>query len=47
MLRSVRHAVLSELGGLYRAAGHLALGAIRSAEADAVGDFVASDAQTQ
>jgi len=47
MLRSVRHAVLSELGGLYRAAGHLALGAIRSAEADAVGDFVATDAQTQ
>jgi two-component SAPR family response regulator len=47
MLRAVRHAVLAELAGLYRAAGHLALGAIRSAEADAVGEVVATDAQTQ
>lgn len=37
MLRAVRHAVLAELADLYRAAGHIALGAIRSAEADAVG----------
>jgi two-component SAPR family response regulator len=37
MLRAVRHAVLAELTDLYRAAGHIALGAIRSAEADAVG----------
>ena len=36
MLRAVRQAVLAELAGLYRAAGHLALSAIRSADADAV-----------
>lgn len=47
MLRAVRHAVLAELAGLYRSAGHLALGAIRSAEADAVGELVATDGPTQ
>jgi len=43
MLRAVRHAVLLELAVLYRAAGHLALAAIRSAEADAVAELVATD----
>ena len=36
MLRAVRQAVLVELAELYAASGHHALGAIRSAEADAV-----------
>jgi two-component SAPR family response regulator len=47
MLRAVRQAVLAELAGLYRDAGHLALGAIRAAEADAVGELVTVDAQAQ
>ncbi|HSI99713.1 MAG TPA: hypothetical protein VLA59_04950 [Patescibacteria group bacterium] len=47
MLRAVRQAVLTELAGLYRAAGHLALGAIRSAEADAVGELLATDGPAQ
>jgi hypothetical protein len=36
MLRAVRLAVLVELGELYAALGHHAVGAIRAAEGDAV-----------
>ncbi len=39
MLRAVRHAVLVELTELYASSGHHALGTIRRAEADAVGEM--------
>ena len=39
MLRAVRQAVLVELGELYASLGHHALGTIRAAEADAVGEM--------
>ena len=39
MLRAVRHAVLVELSELYASSGHHALGAIRSAESDALSDL--------